>query len=86
MTWWKNLRRVTIKKSYYKCSCPKCQVPFTVPEDLPEHKESWFGIDVFIAYCPICGQKLRFSIDDTPATPTPLFFGNSEKIEKSNGK
>jgi len=37
-------------------------VAFVVPEDLPEC-EKFYGIDVFIVYCPICGQKLRFSID-----------------------
>ena len=38
---------------------------FEEAEDLPERKEL-FGMDVFIVHCPICGRKLRFSIDDTP--------------------
>jgi hypothetical protein len=54
-------------------------VPFTVPEDLPEHEEGGFGIDVFMAYCPICGQKLRFAIDETPVTAeTPSFNGDQQ--------
>ena len=44
-------------------------MPFTVPEDLPDREEGYFGgVDVFVVYCPVCGQKLRFSIDYTPTT------------------
>jgi len=41
-------------------------VAFVVPEDLPEREEDYYGVNVFIVYCPICGQKLSFSISDTP--------------------
>ena len=64
--WFDSLRIVPIQKRYYRCSCPICRVPFRVPEDLPEREEDFYGLDVFVVYCPICGQKLRFSIDETP--------------------
>jgi RNase P subunit RPR2 len=64
--WFAGMRIIPLKKVSYKCSCPACRVPFVVPEELPERQEDYYGIDVFIIYCPICGQKLRFSIDDTP--------------------
>jgi len=64
--WWKGMQIRRVQKVTYQCSCPACKVPFTVPEDLPEREEDLYGIDVFIVYCPICGQRLRFSIDETP--------------------
>jgi len=67
--WWKGLQRVPIEKVYYQCSCPRCKMPFAVPEDLPEREEDFYGIDCFIVFCPVCGQTLRFSIDNTPISP-----------------
>lgn len=58
--WGKGMQITTVEKSYYRCLCPLCRVPFTVPEDLPEREEDFYGIDCLIAYCPICGQKLSF--------------------------
>ena len=66
-----NFHIVSIEKSYYQCSCPACRVPFIVPEDLPS-EEDFYGIDIFIVYCPVCGQKLRFSIDNTPTIKKTL--------------
>jgi len=68
--WWRK-PGYTVKRGpepcWYLCWCPRCEVPFTVPEDLPDREEDYFGgVDVFVVYCPVCGQKLRFSIDDTP--------------------
>mgnify|MGYP000306510643 CR=1 FL=1 len=70
--WWKNpkFKIVEIKKGAYCCRCINCDYKFEVPEDLPE-REELFGLDVFVVYCPICGTKLRFSVDETPYyTPT----------------
>lgn len=64
--WFAGMCIVPIQKTTYQCSCPRCKVAFTVPEDLPERQEDFYGIDVFIVYCPVCGQKLKFSIDETP--------------------
>ena len=65
--WWnrKGLKIVEIKKSIYQCHCPWCNFKFEVPEDLPEIV-NLYGLDVIIVYCPICGRKLRFSIEHTP--------------------
>lgn len=65
--WWnrKGLKIVEIKKSIYQCHCPWCNFKFEVPEDLPTI-ENLYGLDVIIVYCPICGRKLRFSIEHTP--------------------
>jgi len=81
--WWEGLRIVPIEKQTYKCSCPRCKVPFEVPEDLPEREEDFYGIDVFIVSCRVWSAVEVFDRRDTNGAESSKIRIKMEKVKYS---